>query len=276
MSKIVLQSGGGLSGKGIWTIILMVLAILGAGSGWLYQYNQAEQAKADAKIELNNHLALEDSVRTILKEKDNALFEKSALQLKVNQLDNEKKDLIKRLELSKKKTPKTVIQYVTVYKESIKNIPSTIQKNENGGESISFVYNPKLPGKNALRISGQVPYDLKITQDANDSSKYKADLLPGLASLNILQNIELTTGIYQDPDSKRILTRVSTTFPGLRFSEINAFDITDNPETKRALKAARKHVGVGFIGGFGYNFGVAKPGVFLGVGLHYSPKGWQF
>jgi hypothetical protein len=62
----------------------------------------------------------------------------------------------------------------------------------------------------------------------------------------------------------------------MNFSDINSFDITDNPETRKALKSARKEFGFGFTLGYGFVPGAARPGLMVGVGLHYTPKFLQF
>jgi hypothetical protein len=263
-----------LSNKTVTVGIIACLAIL-----LLNQYNSAQNAKAEALREHNNLLASQDSVRVIRKDRDLAIFEKSSFQLKVSELSKDQKDLISQLELSKNgkgTTPKTVIEIVTEYKDSVRNIASTINKDPNGQESISFVHNPQLPGKNKLKISGKIPYELGLNQDSADSTKYTSFLKSGLVSLDIEQSIDIVTGIYQDPKSKRIMTRVSTTYPGMNFSDINSFDITDNPETRRALKTARKEFGFGFTLGYGFVPGAAGPGLMVGVGLHYTPKFLQF
>jgi hypothetical protein len=263
-----------LSNKTVSVAAIVLLAML-----LLQQYNAAENAKAEALREHNNLLASQDSVRVIRQDRDLAIFEKSSFQLKVSELSKEQKDLISQLELSKNgkgTTPKTVIEIVTEYKDSVRNIPSSINKDPNGEESITFLHNPELPGKNKLKISGKIPYELGINRDPSDSTKYNAKLNSGLVALDIEQSIDIVTGIYQDPKSKRIMTRVSTTYPGMSFSDINSFDITDNPETRKALKAARKEFGIGFTLGYGFSPGAPRPSMIVGIGLHYTPRFLQF
>jgi hypothetical protein len=74
------------------------------------------------------------------------------------------------------------------------------------------------------------------------------------------------------------MTRVTTDYPNLTFSDINSFEITDNPETRKALKAARKEFGLGVQLGYGISGSSTglSPGIYVGVGLHYSPKFLQF
>lgn len=245
------------------------------------QCEMIKTTKSEVSLEHNNYLAARDSVRVIKEEIGKIIVEKSSYQKKVSQLEKDQIDLIKRLELKsngKKTTPKTVVQIVTKYKDSIVNIPSEVIKDPNGSESIVFTHEPSLPGKNRLKISGKVPYQIDLKRDSRDSTKYIANIIPRGTSLNIEQNIDIVTGIYQDPKSKRIMTRITTDYPNLRFNEINSFDITDNPETRKALKSARKEFGFGVNFGYGIigNSKGIDNGFYIGVGVHYSPRFLQF
>ena len=253
-------------------IVILVMLLL-------KQCGETDAAKAEALREHNNLLASQDSVRIIKKDRDVIIAERSSFQLKVSELSEEQKKLISQLELAKngkKNTPKTVVQVVVEYRDSIRNIASTISKDSAGQESITFLHNPQLPGKNKFKVFGKVPYTLGVNKDKLDSTKYNAFITAGNVSLDIEQNIDIVTGIYQDPKSKRIMTRVSTTYPGLSFSEINSFDVTDNPETRKLLKKSRKEFGLGFTVGYGFGSSGVKPGLIVGVGLHYTPKFLQF
>lgn len=267
----------GLLGNRFFLISVIIVLIMLS----LKQCGDVDHAKAEALREHNNYLASLDSVRVIRSELGELIVEKSAYQLKVSELSNEQKDLIKRLDLNtngRGTTPKTVIQTVSEYNETITNIKSEVVKDPNGSEAITFNHEPTLPGKNKLKISGKVPYDLNLLRDPADSTKYIASVSPLGTTLTIEQNIDIVTGLYQDPKSKRIMTRVSTTYPNLTFSEVNSFDITDNPEARKALKAARKEFGLGVSVGYGLigNSNSMSTGVFVGIGLHYTPKFLQF
>lgn len=256
--------------------LVAVLALLGILL--VRQHNLTNLVKQEMQREINNELALKDSVRILQQQNGQLLVEKSSLQLKNSELNEHQKKLVEELGFEKKKKlkPKTVIQYVTVYKEIIKEIPSTVQKDPDGKESIVFIHNPVLVGKNKLKIEGKVPYELSVQQDNNDPSKYTAGINPGNVSLNIEQNIDIITGIYQDPKTKRIMTRIKTEFPGLSFSEMNSFDITDTDETKSLIRSGRKPFGLGFSLAYGFFNGTGKPTWFVGAGINYNPKFLQF
>jgi len=274
--------------RGIFSKVLSVLSsrfsmlavIVILGMLFLKQCGKTAHMEAEAKREHNNYLASLDSVRTIKSDNGRLIQEKSAYELKASELSKSQKDLIHQLGLKSNgrgNTPSSVINIVTEIRDSVK-IASTIVKDTNGDESINFLHNPQMPGNNKLKITGKTPYTISLHVDPLDSTKYIATILPGLTSLNLEQNIDITTGIYRDPKSKRMMTRVTTDYPGLTFNDINSFDITDNPDTRKALKAARKEFGLGVQVGYGISGSSAglSPGFYIGFGVHYSPRFLQF
>lgn len=259
----------------------LIMAVILMAVLFLRQCNETATMEAEAKREHNNYLAQLDSVRTIKSENGQLIQEKSAFQLKVSELSSEQKDLIKRLELSSNgrgTTPKSVIQTVGNYVDSSIRVQSKITKDPNGNESVDFVYNPTFPGKNKLKISGKTPYTVNLSKNPKDSVNYIASVIPGTTSLSIEQSVDIVTALYQDPKTKRLMTRVTTDFPNLTFGEINSFEVADNPETRKALKSARKEFGLGVQVGYGLSTSASglSPGVYVGFGLHYSPKFLQF
>src|SRR5210317_714347 len=63
----------------------------------------SKDAKREAERNMNNFLAQQDSVRDVESKLGNVLAEKSAFQLKYNELSEEQESLIKKLELAKNK-----------------------------------------------------------------------------------------------------------------------------------------------------------------------------
>jgi hypothetical protein len=256
-------------------VVIVILILM-----FLKQCGQTSHMEAEAKREHNNYLASLDSVRTIKSENGHLIQEKSAYELKASELSKSQKELIHQLGLKSSRrgnTPNSVINIVTEIRDSVK-IASTIIRDPNGEESINFLHSPIMTGKNRLMISGKTPYTMGLRIDPLDSTKYIATILPGLTSLNLEQNIDITTGIYRDPKTKRMMTRVTTTYPGLTFNDINSFDITDNADTRKALKAARKEFGLGIQLGYGISGSATglSPGFYIGFGVHYSPRFLQF
>jgi hypothetical protein len=265
-----------LTSRGTLVMAIILLIVL-----FLRQCNETATMEAEAKREHNNYLAQMDSVRTIKSQNGQLIQEKSTFQLKVSELSNEQKQLLKRLELGSNgrgSTPKSVIQTVGNYVDTSIKAQSKISKDPNGNESVTFLYEPTFPGKNKLKISGKTPYSVKLGKDPKDTTNYIASVIPGITSLSIEQSVDIVTALYQDPKTKRLMTRVTTDYPNLTFGEINSFEISDNPETRKALKSARKEFGLGFQVGYGLSTSTTglQPGVYVGVGLHYSPKFLQF
>jgi hypothetical protein len=245
------------------------------------QCEKTKSVEADAKREYNNYLASKDSVRIIKSELNHTIAEKSAYEVAVNELSSSQKELIHQLGLKsngRSGTPDIVIQTTGQYEGNFKSIPSRIVKDPNGNEYITFTYDPKLIGTNQLKISGKTGYKLEIERDPIDSTKYIGKVVPGGTDLTINQKIDIVTGIYRDDKTKRLMTRVSTTFPNMTFSDINSFDITDDPDTKKAMKAARKTMGFGLHLGYGLtgNSNMLTNGFYVGVGLNYTPTWLQF
>ena len=233
----------------------------------LRQCGNARDAQREANRNLNNLMAQQDSVRHLESKLGNVLAEKSAFELKYDELSEDQEDLIKRLELEKKKRPGVVVQTEIVYVDREIFVESS--NNHNGdSSSITFSYNPKLPGTNMLSIGGKIPYRF-----VSDSS-----ITTGKVNLSIEQKIDLVTGLYRDPKTDRLYVRASTTFPGITFGDIQALDMVDDPSTKKALKSARKPFGVGVSAGYGFvlNQGGYSSGPYIGIGLSYSPKWLQF
>jgi hypothetical protein len=250
-------------------ILIVVLSFL-----LFRQCNIAREAEKEAQRNMNNLLAEQDSVRIISSKLGNVLVEKSAFQLKYNELSEEQENLIKQLELSKNKKPGVIIETQVVYRDTSIRVPV---ETEIGDSTcyLKFSYKPTLPGNNRLMISGRLPY---TTKDTTWNGSERILINPGLVNLSIEQKIDLVTGLYRDPKTDRLFVRASTTFPGISFNDINALDMIDDPGTRKALRGARKPFGIGINVGYGMVFtsNGYQAGPTIGVGLQYSPKLLQF
>lgn len=234
----------------------------------------SKDAKREAERNMNNFLAQQDSVRDVESKLGNVLAEKSAFQLKYNELSEEQESLIKQLELSKNKKPGVVIETQVVYRDTTIIVPV---ENEIGKDTsyLGFTYNPTLPGTNRLLVSGRLPYTMVDTVlDGQELTLIN----PGSVNMTVEQKIDLITGLYRDPKTDRLFVRASTSFPGISFNDIQALDMVDDPGTRKALRGARKPFGIGI--GVGYGMSLTtdgyQAGPVIGVGLYYSPKFLQF
>jgi hypothetical protein len=245
------------------------------------QCEKASSLQAEVRREHNNYLASQDSVRTIKKEKDHLIVEKSTMELKVSELSKVQKNLIKKLGLKdngRGTTPSTITEIQIVYVDRFINVPTKVEKDKDGKESITFTHSPKMKGNNSLTISGKIPYTLDLIKSTDVNDLVLTKLNTGPAELDIKQNIEIATGLYRDPVTKRLMTRVTTEYPGIEFKDINSFTIIDNKENRDALKSARKpySIGLNFGVGLAANQKGIGPGIYLGIGFNYSPKFLQF
>jgi hypothetical protein len=251
-----------LENKAFLLIALILVFLL-----LIRQCGVTEEAERKAEREFRNYLASQDSVTHLKSKYGNVLAQKSAYELRYNELSDDHRDLIKRLELEKNKKPEVIIETEIVYRDT--NI-FVIASNRHVGDSsfITFSYNPVLPGTNRLLISGDIPYT--FTSDST--------ILPGRAILTLDQKIDLVTGLYRDPETNQLKIRASTTFPGITFSQIESIDIIDSPSDKEQSINSRKPFGFGVSLGYGivFNQNGYYPGPFLGLGLSYSPKWAQF
>lgn len=251
-------------------VAIVILALL-----LLRQCGVANDAKKEAERSLHNLLAEQDSVRTIKSKLGNVLVEKSAFQLKYSELTKEQEQLIAQLELEKNKRPGVIIETQVVYKDTSIVVPVQ-NRIKDGVNTLSFLYNPTLPGANKLNISGNLPYNVKTDTLADGS--FFASVIPGNVQLSIEQRIDLVTGLYRDPKTNRLYVRASTSFPGITFNDIQALDMVDDPGTRKAMKGARKTWSFGVNAGYGLVFtpNGYSTGPSIGFGLNYSPKFLQF
>jgi len=249
-------------------LIILVLLLL-------KQCDATKNAKREAERNLHNLLAEQDSLRIINSKLGNVLVEKSAFQLKYNELTKEQKNLIAQLELEKKKKPGVIIETQIAYKDTSIYVPVKTEIKD-GSSFLTFLHNPTLPGSNKLSISGKLPYELKL--DTLPDGSYYPSINSSNVQLSIEQRIDLVTGLYRDPKTNRLYVRASTSFPGITFNDIQALDMVDDPATRKALKAERKTFGLGLTAGYGIviSNGVISTGPIVGIGLHYTPKWLQW
>jgi len=255
-------------------ILLLILSLF-----LIRQYELTEVAEQRAARNHNNYLAQKDSVRSLNSSFGSVLAEKSALKLQYDELSHDNKDLIKRLELARNKKPSVVIQTEIVYRDTGISAPtSTVFRDST--RILLFKHEPKLPNKNFLSLTGQIPYLIVTDSTLNPDGSYKLNfrLVSQPVSLNFEQKIDLVTGLYTDPATGRVYVRATTDFPGISFSEMQALEMIDDTATRQALKKARKKFGIGL--NFGWTLAAGRTGYMMGpgvtVGLTYTPTFLQF
>jgi hypothetical protein len=67
-------------------------------------------------------------------------------------------------------------------------------------------------------------------------------------------------------------------YPGISFSKLEGADIMSDPTSKAAAKNLRSRWGIGLSTGLGVvaNTGSLTPGIYVGIGLNYTPKKLQW
>jgi hypothetical protein len=246
-----IESGSNTVVVSLFFFILLLLA----GLFLLRQYELTQEAEQEAARNYNNYLAKQDSVRILSSSFGSVLAEKSALKLKYDELSQDNKDLIDRLELANNKKPSVIIQTEVVYRDTGISVPtSTIIRDST--KQLVFKHQPKLPGSYQLNFR----------------------LVSQPVVLNFEQKIDLVTGLYTDPKTGRVYVRATTDFPGISFSDLQALEMIDDSATRQALKKARKKFGVGI--NFGWSIAAGRSGYIMGpgitVGLTYTPTFLQF
>ena len=108
----------------------------------LKQCNETQNAKQEAQRNFNNLLAERDTVRILQSKNGSMLAEKAAFKLKYDELSEDQKDLIKRLELAGRKKPGVTLPYQlltdTIKDESSANGIKLISRVEPGTAKLSM------------------------------------------------------------------------------------------------------------------------------------------
>lgn len=246
---------------------MVIFAIL-----FIRQCGVTKDVKNESTRKLNNYLASQDSIRVIESKSDGMLVETSGMDKTTKELENENKELYKSLNFERNKKPKVVIETRYVYRDTNIIVNSNnVFSNADSSGILSFKYNPKFTGENSLNITGDIPYKIS-------GSILGSPVNFGSYSLNIEQTVDIKTALYRDPKTSALYVRLYTEYPNITIKELNAINIIDDPETKKAMKMARKQFGVGVNFGYGMTFTNIgyQPGVYLGVGISYSPRILQF
>ena len=86
----------------------------------------------------------------------------------------------------------------------------------------------------------------------------------------------LNIGLFKDKETKKILLKVDTDYPGITFTSLSGANILDDPKNKKILRQTRKTWGIGINTGYGVlvnpRNGTIGSGIYFGIGLSYSPK----
>jgi len=221
------------------------------------QCGVTESARQETERVLQNQVALNDTIKNYKTKDGLNAAEKLALRLTLDELKDS-------LNYERSKPPITIIEYETQIIENIVEVPVYI-KSDSLSERLEITQSDKWD-KSSRELMISIPFEIK-----NDS------LYPGLANIELKQNIWLSASILQDKKTKQAYVNLLSDYPGLTFN--NAQGILIEPDDKgfKGLKYnSRKTLSLGLQLGIGLSPSSLGFTPYVGVGLTYSPKFLQW
>ena len=248
--------------------------------------NELDAQKGEAQRIKNNYEAGQDSVRHYKINDSIFRAERLGFVLTLNELNSNYKYLLSGFEDFKKNPPKVIINQPLLIRETIKEVPVTASVDPNGNGDFKFSVETLYADNNYRKLSGYIPYSSKFFNKSDSTPvDYKAlpysfVLNPGTGTFDLEQKINVKLGLFEDPKTKKIKVAVNTSYPGITFSGLEAYDIMEEDLIKKQQKGGKRLWGVGFNIGYGACVNLKTNQVFfgpqMGVGLHYTPKWAQW
>ena len=231
----------------------------------------SSQQEEAARQERNYKVGLDTIVQSYDKKTGTLTATISGYELTTAEYKKQYNDLFSAMGELKSKPPLTIIEKQMGIDDKFNtNVYSTIDSNGIG--MITVKADTVFDSLNKRSLSGNIPYKVKI------DTFNKFSILTGNSSFDIDQTMTVFTGINRDEKTKQISVWAKTNYPGVTFNLLRGATIEDDQATKKALESSRREWGLGFSGGYGfqYNSNQVRPGFFIGVGINYSPKKLQF
>ena len=248
--------------------------------------NEIEAQKSEVQRNKNNYEAEKDSVKHYKINDSIFRAERLGFVLTLDELNNNYKYLLTGFEDFKKNPPKVIINQPLLVRETIKEVPVTAIVDPNGNGNFKFSIETNYADNNYRKLSGFMPYSSKFFNKADSipvnykDLPYAFTLDPGTGTFDLEQRINIKLGLFEDPKTKKVKVAVNTSYPGITFSGIEAYDIMEEDLIKKQQQGGKKVWGVGFSVGYGANLNLKTNQVFfgpqVGVGLHYTPKWAQW
>ena len=245
---------------------------------------ELENQKTENQRLQNNIDASLDTIKTYRMKNGSLRSEISGYVLTIEELKGKYAKLFKDYEYEKNKPPKVIIEYVTIFKEVIKEVPIYVSVDSLGNGFITFKDSVEFNKGNSRILSGNIPYHTnywtkKDTTLLNlDSLNLFSTIQPKFGTFELKQRITLMTGISTDNKTKKPIIWVQTKYPGITFSDIIGAEILQDEQSKKAVRKLRKEFGIGINIGYGVVLqnNQYHTGPVISVGLSYTPKFLQF
>lgn len=256
-------------------IVILVLLLLRQCNATRAAKNEVEAQKQETQRISNNYDAAMDTIKQYQVDGDTWRAEKLGYELSLEELETKYADLLGDFEVEKNKPPKVIIQTEWKIKEVVNNIPVLVEVDSLGNRSMAFgdtVYHDSI---NYRKLGGRIPYEIVFNEK---DSTYK--LIPDDAIVDLEFGMNMNLGLFQDKDTKKIMIKAETNYPGVTFTKIEGASIMDDPDNKKVLRQMRKPWGLGINVGYGFvvdpSSGSINTGPYFGIGLSYTPKFLQW
>ena len=245
---------------------------------FLRQCNATQEAKAAVAIEQqekeriqNNWKASLDTLEYLKIGDSTNRSQIQGYELTLEELKSEYSGLLATFEVEKNKPPKVVIKTEYIIEEVVTEVPVYISIDSNGVKKFEFKDSLNHNKNNWRFLSGEIPFIL-------DTTGTEPKVLPEKGNFKIKFGMNLNLGLFKDTDTKKIMIKADTDYPGLEFTSIEGASILDNPKNKKQLRSLRKSFGLGIHIGYGININgnSISPAPYIGVGLSYQPKFLQW
>jgi len=253
----------------IFFVMLLVTAIV------VWQYTSIQNLKEekelaiqDARRAMNNLLAEQDSVRTLVKENGGIVASKRSFEYTIDELKKTNKNLINEYsdalgDLNDLKKVNSLLKTELQIVNSIKSEISEVEQHSTTNATISFSKQDDFGKGNSRNFKGTVNVSYI-------DSVFSAN--PG--EFELAQTIKLYAMTDEIDGMNQI--RIATDYPGITFGEIENINLINNKLSKPKKKSGWS-IGVG--GGYGFSLSggqTIQTGPYLGVGAFWSPKWLRF
>lgn len=204
-------------------------------------------------------------------------------QLTQEELKNEYSHLMSGFEDVKDQTALALAKGTIFVRETL-YVQTQAKIDEYGSGEFTASDTMRVDADNFRILTFHSPFSSKFYQKTDSSevdfTKYGLfqQMYPGKSKFDIQQSMGIKVGLFQDPKDKKIYIMAQSKYPGVSFSKLEGADIMSDPTSKAAAKNLRSRWGVGISTGLGVvaNTNSITPGVYIGIGLNYSPKKLQW